>query len=152
MDLLKASDYIEHCLKIRDKDGNLIPFRLNRPQRRLYETIRQQWAAGRPVRIIILKARQMGFSTLSEAIIFWMAATATQTEALIVAHQDEATGNLFRMSKRFLEELPAPVRPMTKARSPRWLSRLWQTPMSGNSFSSGYTPGPWNPVPTYTIP
>ena len=115
MDLLKASDYIEHCLKIRDKDGNLIPFRLNRPQRRLYETIRQQWAAGRPVRIIILKARQMGFSTLSEAIIFWMAATATQTEALIVAHQDEATGNLFRMSKRFLEELPAPVRPMTKA-------------------------------------
>ena len=115
MNLLNAGEYIEGCLKIRDKDGKLVPLKLNPPQRRLYETIREQWAAGKPVRIIILKARQMGFSTLTEAVIFWATATGEQTESMIVAHLDEATGNLFRMSKRFLENLPEPIRPMTRA-------------------------------------
>lgn len=113
--VLNCREYIETFLKIRDKEGKIVPLKLNPPQLRLYETIRQQWAAGKPVRIIILKARQMGFSTLTEGIIFWATATSAQTESMIVAHQDEATGNLFRMSKRFLDELPGPLKPMTKA-------------------------------------
>ena len=113
--MLNCRDYIETFLKIRDKEGKIVPLKLNPPQLRLYETIRKQWAAGKPVRIIILKARQMGFSTLTEGIIFWATATSAQTESMIVAHQDEATGNLFRMSKRFLDELPGPLRPMMKA-------------------------------------
>ncbi len=115
MNLLNAGEYIENFLKIRDKSGKIVPLKLNPPQRRLYETIREQWKAGKPVRIIILKARQMGFSTLTEAIIFWYTVTSEQSESLIVAHQEESTGNLFRMSKRFLDELPGPLKPMTRA-------------------------------------
>lgn len=113
--LLNCLVFIQRFLKIRDKDGNLIPFLLNKPQLRLYGVIKEQWQAGKPVRIIILKARQMGFSTLVEGIIFWLAVTAFHTECMIVAHTDEATRKLFQMSRRFFENLPVQIRPMQRA-------------------------------------
>ncbi len=113
--LLNALEYIQRFLKIIDKKGAIIPFVLNEPQQRLYSVIREQWNQGKPVRVIILKARQMGFSTLVEAIIFWMAATAFNVRCMIVAHTDDATGNLFQMSKRYLEYLPEQLKPMQQA-------------------------------------
>lgn len=115
MNPLVARDYIEHCLKIKTKSGEIIPFRLNPAQEKLYAAAKEQQDAGKPVRLIILKARQLGFSTLTEGLIFHACATRENTNALIVAHLDVATGNLFRMSKLFYDELPAPVRPMLKA-------------------------------------
>jgi len=113
--LLTALEYIQRFLKIIDKKGRIIPFVLNEPQLRLYEVIKEQWNQGKPVRVIILKARQMGFSTLVEAIIFWMAATAFNVRCMIVAHTDDATGNLFQMSKRYLEYLPEQLKPLQQA-------------------------------------
>lgn len=115
MNILNALVFIQTFLKIRTKDNTLEPLILNPPQMRLYNAIREQWKAGRPVRIIILKARQMGFSTLTEAIIFFLTITARLVESMIVAHKDEATANLFRMSKRFYDELPEAMRPMQRA-------------------------------------
>ena len=115
MNILNARTYIERFLKIRTKEGAVVPLVLNRPQERLYNAIQKQWRAGKPVRIIILKARQMGFSTLTEAIIFFLTVTAKYVESMIVAHKDEATANLFRMSKRFYDELPPALRPMQRA-------------------------------------
>ena len=68
--LLCCVVYIQRFLKIIDKKGRVVSFLLNEPQKRLYDIIKREWEAGRPVRIIILKARQMGFSTLTAAIIF----------------------------------------------------------------------------------
>ena len=73
--LLNCFLFVQTFLKIIDKKGKTVSLILNEPQRRLYDTVKEQWNAGKPVRIIILKARQMGFSTLTGAIIFWMAAT-----------------------------------------------------------------------------
>lgn len=81
----------------------------------MYQAVKSQWDAGKPVRIIVLKARQMGFSTLTEAIIFAITATRFYTDCMIVAHKDEATANLFRMSLRYYENLPEPMKPMRKA-------------------------------------
>jgi len=111
---LIAKDYIEGCLKIRTKSGAVIPFRLNAAQRKLYDIARRQQEAGKPVRIIILKARQLGFSTLTEALIFHACATRCNVNALIVTHREDATANLFRMSKLFYDELPGPIRPMLR--------------------------------------
>ena len=115
MNLLNAQAYIQRFLKIRTKEGAVVPLVLNKPQARLYQAIQQQWQAGKPVRIIILKARQMGFSTLTEAVIFFLTVTARYVESMIVAHKDEATANLFRMSKRFYDELPAEIKPMQRS-------------------------------------
>ena len=114
MDPLIARDYIEHCLKIRTKSGAVIPFRLNAAQRKLYDVAKRQQQRGRGVRIIILKARQLGFSTLTEGLIFHACATRPTTNALIVTHREDATANLFRMSKLFYDELPEPIKPMLR--------------------------------------
>ena len=110
-----AKDYIENCLKIKTKSGTVVPFRLNDAQRKLYAVAKRQQDAGKPVRLIILKARQLGFSTLTEGLIFHACATRKNVNALIVAHREDATANLFRMSKLFYDELPAPVKPMLRA-------------------------------------
>ena len=110
-----AMDYIENCLKIKTKSGTVVPFRMNDAQRKLYAVAKRQQDDGKPVRLIILKARQLGFSTLTEGLIFHACATRKNVNALIVAHREDATANLFRMSKLFYDELPAPVKPMLRA-------------------------------------
>lgn len=110
--LRDAKKYMESFLQIKRKDGKIVPFRLNSAQIRLYETIRQQEEAGKPLRIIILKSRQMGFSTLTEALIYYRTATRKNVSSFIITHKDEATANLFRMSKLYQEKNP--VRPMLK--------------------------------------
>lgn len=110
-----AMDYIEGCLKIKTKSGAVVPFRLNDAQRKLYAVAKRQQDAGKPVRLIILKARQLGFSTLTEGLIFHSCATRENVNALIVAHREDATANLFRMSKLFYDELPKPAKPMLRA-------------------------------------
>ena len=52
------------CVRIKDKmSGRDIPFRLNAPQRRVAAMLEEDRVAGRPLRLIMLKARQWGGST-----------------------------------------------------------------------------------------
>lgn len=114
MDIRNAGEYIESFLRIKTKDSRIIPLELNEPQKKLYRVIEGQTAENKPVRVIILKARQMGFSTLTEALIFHSSATRFNVNSLIVAHRDDSTVNLFNMSKLFFDELPHPLKPMVK--------------------------------------
>ena len=97
------------------------PFLLNAAQRKLYNVALRQREAGRGVRIIILKARQMGFSTLTEALLFFSCVMRKGVNALVVAHREDATANLFRMSRLFYDELPEEERPMLSASNSREL-------------------------------
>ena len=108
---INTKKYIEKYLKIKDKNSKIIPFKLNMPQQRLYDAIKNLKQQHKPVRIIILKARQMGFSTLTEAILFKETATKHNVNAGIVAHVEEATNNLFTMSKLYYSELPDEIKP-----------------------------------------
>lgn len=112
---INTKKYIEEFLKIKTKDSEIVPFKLNKPQLKLYDLLKRQSEAGKPQRVIILKARQMGFSTLTEAILFKRTATKANVNSGIIAHKDDATTNLFNMSKLFLEELPEQLKPKTKA-------------------------------------
>ena len=112
---INTKKYIEEFLKIKTKDSVIIPFKLNKPQLKLYDLLKRQSEAGKPQRVIILKARQMGSSTLTEAILFKRTATKANVNSGIIAHKDDATTNLFNMSKLFLEELPEQLKPKTKA-------------------------------------
>lgn len=103
--------YIENYIKIRNKDSQIVPFILNEPQIRLYNIIKELHEKKKPIRIIILKARQMGFSTLTESIIFKNTATACNIKSGIITHIDTATKNLFEMSKLMLNKLPEPLKP-----------------------------------------
>lgn len=112
---INTLNYIQEFLKIVDKNSNLIPFKLNKPQMRLYEAIREQYKSGQPVRVIILKARQMGFSTFTEAVGFKDVSTQKNRRMAIVTHKDEATRNLYRMTRRYYDNLIPELQPRTKS-------------------------------------
>lgn len=115
INLRDAKQYIESFLKIKTKSGSVIPFKLNPAQEKLYSVVQAQKAARKPIRIIILKARQLGFSTLCEALLFHSSATREGVSSLVVAHREDSTANLFAMSKLYYENLPEQIRPMKKA-------------------------------------
>lgn len=54
------------------KSGEMIPFRLNYPQRKMLCMLERKRRAGEYIGLIILKARQWGGSTLSQLYIKWM--------------------------------------------------------------------------------
>ena len=111
---INTKKYIESYIKIRDKKGNVIPLKLNEPQLKYYNVVKKLYEEKKPIRIIILKARQMGFSTETESIIFKNVVTNHNYNAGIVAHKEDSTTNLFNMSKRMLEYLPESIKPEQK--------------------------------------
>lgn len=111
---INTKKYIESYIKIRDKKGNVIPLKLNEPQLKYYNVVKKLHEEKKPIRIIILKARQMGFSTETESIIFKNVVTNHNYNAGIVAHKEDSTTNLFNMSKRMLEYLPESIKPEQK--------------------------------------
>ena len=112
---INTKQYIEKYIKIRDKAGKIIDFKLNQPQQKLYDVIKQQKQLNKPVRIIILKARQMGFSTETESILFKETTTKFNINTGIITHQEDATTNLFTMSKLMYDCLPDSMKPSIKA-------------------------------------
>lgn len=128
--------YIESFLHIQTKDNKIVHFRLNSAQIRLYNLIMKLQAEGKPVRIIILKSRQMGFSTLTEALIYYRTATKKNVNSFIITHVDDATTNLFNMFKLYQERNP--VRPMQKNSNAKEL--LFENP-SKNEKEKAKKPG-----------
>lgn len=112
--LRDAAWYLEHFLWIRTKDQKLTRLRMKPAQKRLFEVMEEERRKGKPVRIIVLKARQLGFSTVIEGLFFHDTATRKLVETLIIAHSSDATTKLFRMNKLFFDRLPPALRPMRK--------------------------------------
>lgn len=111
---INTKKYIEKYLKIQDKNAKIIDLKINKPQMKLYNALKKQYDQGKPQRAIVLKARQMGFSTLTEAMIFKKTVTAFNIKSGIITHEASATDNLFNMSKRYLDNLPDEMKPQIK--------------------------------------
>ena len=114
--------FIENFLKIRDKNAQIVPFKLNNAQKIVMDLIEADDKAGKPKRYIVLKARQMGLSTLFEGLIFHDTVTNENKNALIIAHEEQASSNLFTMSKLYYENIPEIIRPMKKYANGKVLS------------------------------
>lgn len=95
--------YAKNNLWIKDKDGSIVRFKPNKAQRKLIDRVLELLAQGKPVRIIILKARQMGLSTAVEALIYWWSTTHPNITAMIVGHEDASSKNLYNMFKRYYD-------------------------------------------------
>ncbi len=96
--------YCERNLMIQDKEsGEIVPFILNWAQKKLVRMVMEDLSNGVPVRHIILKARQMGLSTVIEALGFWWTTTHRNIKTVIMAHETEAATNLYEMFKRYFD-------------------------------------------------
>lgn len=107
-------EFIQNCLSIKTKDQQTVLLQLNTAQTMIYKRIKALRKAGKPIRMIILKARQEGVSTLCEAMIFERTARFENTNSLIVAHEPESTDAIFAMSKLFYDMLPMWAKPMRR--------------------------------------
>lgn len=108
-------------LKIITKDGDFIPFELNRGQQRMWRLIKERMEQNKPVRIYVLKARQIGFSTLIQAILFWRVALRRYQAALTVSHDAPSAESLFNKSKIYFQSLDHEVKPERKISNRREL-------------------------------
>jgi hypothetical protein len=113
----RAADFryfAENHLKIRTVDFKLVPLRLNEAQRRLDAVVGADLNAGRPVRVVILKARQEGVSTYCEARLFHLLHQTPFATCMVVSHDDDSTQHLFDISKTYYDFLPMWVKPTTR--------------------------------------
>lgn len=93
---------------IKNKDGGVdVLFRLTRPQRRFVERLESLRKADKPIRIILLKARQWGGSTTSQLYMAWLQLIhRVGLNSLIIAHQGSGSDEIKDMFDRMIKAYP----------------------------------------------
>jgi hypothetical protein len=114
--------YAKSALKIRTKEGEILPLVLNSAQCILEKAIEDELKSRGFIRIIILKARQQGLSTAVGGFMYFSVSQSKARKAMVVTHHADSTRALFDMTKRFHENCPELLRPSTKYSSRRELS------------------------------
>src|SRR5262245_2941783 len=87
--------FAKFALKIRPKMGPLVPFEFNPAQRKLHQIAEEQRRKTGRVRIIVLKARQLGISSYIAARLFHRVINEPALRAFICAHEVRASKNLY---------------------------------------------------------
>ena len=105
------------CCYIKNKEGgDDILFRLNRPQRRMVAMFEEMRKADKPIRMILLKARQWGGSTCAQLYMAWLQLMKKSgLNSLIVAHQHAATAEIRDMFLRMIESHPESAYPVRES-------------------------------------
>lgn len=87
--------------------GEDVLFHLNRPQRRLVERLERMREARKPIRLILLKARQWGGSTCIQIYFAWLQLVHNVgLNSLIVGHVKDASTEVKDMFDRMLKAYP----------------------------------------------
>lgn len=96
------------CCYIKNKRGGEdILFRLNSPQRKMVRALEKMRTTGKPIRLILLKARQWGGSTCAQLYMAWLQMMHKEgLNSLIIAHQHSATAEIKDMFMRMINNYP----------------------------------------------
>ncbi len=84
-------------LFVRNKIGKIVKFKLNAPQIKIAKAMFKQIKAGKPIRIVLLKARQFGGSTLVEAIQYLWTKAFKGTQYYVISNDTPSARHLYRM-------------------------------------------------------
>lgn len=106
-------EFIEEFCYITTKRGKFGKLKLNKPQQKLMDIVEEKIENHEPIRIRVLKARQMGFSTLISALGFWWAAMNENSAYAVVAHKETSASSIFEKNKIFYDNLPSALKPKT---------------------------------------
>lgn len=91
----------------RKGGGDDCLFRLTRPQRKFVTRLEQLRTANKPIRLILLKARQWGGSTTSQLYMAWLQLVhKVGLNSLIIAHQGSGSDEIKDMFDRMIKEYP----------------------------------------------
>lgn len=90
----------------------------NWAQQELVAEVQRQADTNGRVRIVILKARQLGLSTIAEALMFTYAFAFDNYRGLVIAHETQGSYNILGMTKLYWNTYP-----FRKLYTPRYASR-----------------------------
>lgn len=96
------------CVTIKDKTSSRnIAFKPNAPQRRIIAELEKMRCSQRPIRLIMLKARQWGGSTLIQIYMAWMQIVMhKQWNSLICGHLKDTSASIKGIYGRLLANYP----------------------------------------------
>lgn len=96
---------------IRDDREQVRPIRLNRSQERILAAMMDQAADEQPIRVVCGKARKHGASTLIQLLFVFLCAHYPNQRAITIAHEADATNEIFDIAQRAAERY-APIVPV----------------------------------------
>lgn len=101
------------CVKVKKKgDFCKVPFVLNASQRYCLAAMEEQREAQKPVRIIILKARQWGCSTLIETYLAWLQIVVREyCNGVICSNTRDSATTIRRMYQSIIADYPSDLLP-----------------------------------------
>lgn len=127
MKTLKMAPLIEN-LTISTKDATVEQIDLNTQfawaQKILVKEIERQFNLSLPVRIIVLKARQLGITTITEGVIFNWSFIFPGTNSLVIAHETDTSQSAFEKNQMFWEYWP--YSPLYKLKSTTQRRMSWE--------------------------
>ncbi len=87
--------------------GEDVLFRLSYPQRKFVARLEELRKAGKPIRLVLLKARQWGGSTTSQLYMAWLQLVhKVGLNSLIIAHQGAGSDEIKDMFDRMIANYP----------------------------------------------
>lgn len=82
-------------------------FRLTYPQRKFVSRLEEMRKAGKPIRLVMLKARQWGGSTTSQLYMAWLQLVhKVGLNSIIIAQQNKASDKIKDMFDRMIKQYP----------------------------------------------
>lgn len=108
--------FLKDAVKIADKRKKLVPLDVRHPdytRAQVYfveQFLDMLWSTGR-VRMIVLKARQWGCTTLTNALLLWFMLFSEFAECVTVAEKTKKSEGILKMLHRMVKHLPKWVRP-----------------------------------------
>jgi len=131
--------YLENFCKIKGKEGKgLEPFILKPAQLDIFNTL------NRHKRVIITKARQIGFSTAVTGFYYHKTITTAGITSALVGYNNDLTAELLDKIKTFYRTTPDAIKPTLHYNSkfeisfPKWDSKILVLPSTEN-VGRGYT-------------
>jgi len=130
--------YLENFCRIKIKKGGFAPFILNEAQKDLFNTIKKN------NRIMVLKARQLGFSSGIAGYFYHQTITNPGITTALIGYNSDLVSELLDKVKTFIRTTPRELRPEIKYNSkyeisfPKIDSKILILPSTEN-VGSGYT-------------
>jgi len=119
------ADFTLYCcafLVINTKEHGKQPLVPNNAQAIVIDILFKQYREKGHVKAVILKARQMGISTIIQAIFYYLTTTLKGVKTEVISHEKDSAQHIFSMAETFLQNMPEELRP---ARSTHRSGRLW---------------------------
>jgi len=92
--------FIEKCCKIKDKNKNYVPFKLNKQQKELLD-IMEKFRF-----IIVCKQRQVGITSVVAAKAIYMCVTRAGTACLLMSYRNSSTRDIYNKLKDIYLSIP----------------------------------------------